>query len=159
MASLTVGVALGCICGISLTLVAGKLLAARVGDLHAWHVGIYYTTFVAAVVWAMVRGAARASVDLLALATLSTAAIPVTSVIGALVPASGLWFSAGAGPLGVDVGAVLGALCFAWMWSRTRRRVEVGRTDSVWSARSRDGARKGEVGETVDEVVGTRQGG
>lgn len=147
MASLTVGVTLGCIGGISLTLAAGKLLAGRVGDLHAWHVGIYYVTFVAATGWAMLRGAARGSVELLALATLSTAAIPVLSLTGALVPSSGLWFSADAGSLGVDIGAALGALCFAWMWWKTRQRVRSGGADSVWSVRGRGGAQATSVAE------------
>ncbi|CAD6528063.1 PepSY-associated TM helix domain-containing protein [Paraburkholderia metrosideri] len=164
MASLTVGVTLGCICGISLTLAAGKLLAGRVGDLHAWHVGIYYTTFVAAIGWAMLRGAARGSVELLALATLSTAAIPVLSLIGALAPSSGLWFSANAGALGVDIGAALGALCFAWMWRKTWQRVGSERGDSVWSVRGKDGvqleAAADDEPERLDarEVVETREG-
>lgn len=140
MASLTVGVTLGCICGISLTLAAGKLLAARVDSLHAWHVGIYYTVFVGAIVWAMARGAARGSVELLALATLSTAAIPLLSLVGALAPSSGLWFSADAGAIGVDTGAALGALCFAWMWRKTRQRIHSERVDSVWSAGGAGGA-------------------
>jgi uncharacterized iron-regulated membrane protein len=150
MAALTVGVTLGCICGMSLTLAAAKALAGRVGDLHAWHVGIYYTTFVAAIVWAMARGAARASVELLALAALSTAAIPLASVAGWLAPSSGLWFSADAHAIGVDVGAALGASCFAWMWHKTRQRVASARTDSVWSLRARP-ARDEEARSSVDE--------
>ncbi|MGF6571542.1 putative iron-regulated membrane protein [Paraburkholderia sp. GAS333] len=158
MASLTVGVALGCICGISLTLAAGKLLAGRVDTLHAWHVWIYYTTFIAAIVWAMVRGAARGSVELLALATVSTAAIPLLSVIGALAPSSGLWFSANAGPLGVDLGAAIGALCFAWMGWKTRQRVGEGRGDSVWSVRATATADAALEKGDAREVVDTRQG-
>ncbi|SDR38240.1 Uncharacterized iron-regulated membrane protein [Paraburkholderia fungorum] len=158
MASLTVGVALGCICGISLTLAAGKLLAGRVDTLHAWHVWIYYTTFIAAIVWAMVRGAARGSVELLALATVSTAAIPLLSVIGALAPSSGLWFSANAGPLGVDLGAAIGALCFAWMGWKTRQRVGEGRGDSVWSVRGRGAVLDEAERSDVQEALETRQG-
>jgi hypothetical protein len=137
MAALTVGVTLGCIGAISLTLAAGKVLAGRVGDLHAWHVWIYYTTFVAAIVWAMARGAARASVELLAFAALATAAIPLASALGWLAPSSGLWFSAAPDATGVDLGAALGALCFAWMWRKTRQRVASGRADSVWSLQAR----------------------
>ncbi|MFT4069213.1 PepSY-associated TM helix domain-containing protein [Paraburkholderia sp.] len=167
MASLSVGVALGCICGISLTLLAGKLLAGRVDDLHTWHIGIYYAVFVGSIAWAMVRGAARGSVELLALATWSTAAIPLASLVGALAPSSGLWFSADAGPLGVDIGAALGALCFAWMWRKTRERIAAGREDSVWSVRAREGAvdARGDAPaatdevteEVVQEVAGTQQ--
>ncbi|HEY4295554.1 MAG TPA: PepSY-associated TM helix domain-containing protein, partial [Paraburkholderia sp.] len=161
LASLTVGVALGCICGISLTLAAGKLLSGRVDDLHAWHIGIYYTTFVAAIVWAMVRGAARGSVELLALATLSSAAIPLASLIGAFVPSSGLWFSTDAGPLGVDIGAALGALCFAWMWRKTRQRIIAGRADSVWSVRTASAADEAEADDAqeVSEAASAQQHG
>jgi hypothetical protein len=112
----------------------------------------------------MLRGAARGSVELLALATLSTAAIPVLSLIGALAPSSGLWFSANAGALGVDIGAALGALCFAWMWRKTWQRVGSERVDSVWSVRGKDGvqleAAADDEPERLDarEVVETREG-
>jgi uncharacterized iron-regulated membrane protein len=135
MAALTVGVTLGCVVGISATLAAGKLLSGRVDDLHAWHIGIYYSVFLASIGWALLRGAARASVELLALATLSTAAIPCASLLGWLAPSTGLWGSASADALGVDIGAAIGALCFAWMWRKTAQRVASGHTDSVWSLR------------------------
>jgi hypothetical protein len=166
MASLSVGVVFGCICGISLTLLAGKLLAGRVDDLHAWHIGIYYTLFAGSIAWAIVRGAARASVELLALAMLSSAAIPLASLVGALVPSSGLWFSPAAGPLGVDIGAALGALCFAWMWRKTRQRVAAGPADSVWSVRGSraavetecDAQEPASAAKVAQQVTGTQQG-
>ncbi|CAN7354156.1 PepSY-associated TM helix domain-containing protein [Caballeronia sp. LjRoot31] len=137
MAALTVGVTLGCVAGISATLAAGKLLNGRVADLSAWHARIYYTVFLASIAWSFVRGGARGSVELLALATGATLLVPLASVAGWLFPATGLWFEPAAA--GVDVCALIGAACFAWMLRATAKRAATGRQDSVWgySARAR----------------------
>jgi uncharacterized iron-regulated membrane protein len=137
MASLTVGVALGCINGISLSLAAGKWLNGHVADMHAWHASIYYTVFLGSIAWAFVRGAPRAAVDLLLLATLAALALPLTSAVGWLAPSTHWWAGGSEGALAVDIVAALGALCFAWMWRATARRVSAGRADSVWFDRSR----------------------
>jgi uncharacterized iron-regulated membrane protein len=141
LGALTVGVSLGCISGISLTIASGKVLAAHVGNLHAWQADIYYATFVACIGWALARGAARASVELLVLAALAAATIPAASIIGWLAPATGLWGSADCASLGVDVAAALGALCFGWLATQARRRVTMGATDSVWSRSARQSVR------------------
>jgi uncharacterized iron-regulated membrane protein len=137
MAALTVGVTLGCVAGISATLAAGKLLNGRVADLSAWHARIYYTIFLVSIAWAFVRGGARGSVELLALATGATLLVPLASAVGWLFPSTGLWFNPAA--VGVDVCALIGAGCFAWMLRATAKRVATGRQDSVWrySARTR----------------------
>ena len=137
LASLTVGVALGCINGIALSLVAAKWLAGHVADMHAWHASIYYTVFLACIAWAFVRGAPRAAVELLMLATLTTIALPLTSLAGWLFPSTNGWAGGSEGALAVDIVATLGAACYAWMWRATARRVSMGRTDSVWFDRSR----------------------
>ncbi len=131
MAALTVGVTLGCVCGISLTLAAGKLLAGRVDDLSAWHASIYYTAFLASIVWSFLRGGARGGIELLGVAIVSTLLIPVSSVIGGVFPSTGMWF--GRPSVGVDIGALVFAACFAWMRHGAARRVELGRRDSVWA--------------------------
>lgn len=136
MAAATVGVCLGCIAGLSATVVVGKWLRGLVDDLDAWHMGVYYAVFLGSIGWAFVRGAARASVHLLGLAAAATAAIPLTSLLGWLVPATGWWAHASGPALGVDAVAAVGALCYAWMARATARRVARGRTDSVWSARA-----------------------
>lgn len=132
MAAATVGVCIGCVAGISLTLAAAKWLPGRVDGMAAWHVGIYYAVFFACVAWAFARGAARAAVPLLWLAVACTLAIPASSLLGWLAPGSGAW--ADGALLGVDLTALAGALALAWMARATARRVRSGPQDSVWSA-------------------------
>jgi len=134
MASATIGVCLGAICGISLTICAAKWLHGRVDDLNSWHRILYYLTFFTAIAWSFYRGAARASVDLLRLATCLTLAIPLTSLIAAILPASALWASRDLGAVSVDLTAAALGLTFGVLARRTARRVYGGRRDSVWSA-------------------------
>lgn len=135
MGSATIGVCLGSIAGISLTIVAAKWLHDRVADLNNWHEYVYYAVFMASVLWAFVRGAARSVVPLLWLCAATTMAIPVTSATAFLVPSLGLWAHGSVATLGVDLAAFLGALCFAWMAVITARRIRHGPSDSIWSNR------------------------
>ncbi|MET3517966.1 putative iron-regulated membrane protein [Pseudacidovorax sp. 1753] len=137
MASATLGVCLGCVAGISLSLAAGKWLYGRVDDLQAWHMGVYYGVFGIALAWAFWRGPAQAAPELLTLAALCTAAIPLTSVLGVMWPATGLWAHAGAATVGVDLVAAAGALAWAWMARASGRRARGGPADSVWSLHGR----------------------
>ena len=135
MAAATVGVCLGCIAGVSLTLAAAKWLPGRVHDMAAWHVGIYYVVFFACTVWAFISGAARAAAPLLWLAAACTLAIPASSVLGWLLPDSDAWGDSAL--WGVDATALIGALALAWIAHVTARRVRVGPPDSVWSVAPR----------------------
>jgi uncharacterized iron-regulated membrane protein len=134
LGSATVGVCLGCIAGISLTIVAAKWLHGRVADLHQWHQWIYYAVFLGSVAWAFAWGAARSVVHLLWLSATATMAIPLTTLAALLFPALGLWAHGSAATIGVDVTACIGALCLAWMAQATSRRVRHGPVDSVWAA-------------------------
>ncbi len=135
MAAATVGVCLGCICGISLALVGGKWLYALGGSEAS--ALLYYSAFFAAIAWAFLAGAGRAAVHLLWLACALTLAIPLTSLTGALLPGSGLWAHGSPASLGVDLTGLAGAACFALMARATRRRLCQGRQDSVWAAPTR----------------------
>jgi len=134
MASATVGVCLGSVCGISLMLLGSKWLHGRVDDLLAWHQGLYYAAFFGALAWAFLRGAARASVHLLWGAAALTLAIPLGALLG-LQP----WVHASPASLGVEATALVLGLCFAWMARATARRVRLGAADSVWAAQSKTG--------------------
>ncbi|MFC4620981.1 PepSY-associated TM helix domain-containing protein [Comamonas nitrativorans] len=133
LAAGTVGVCMGCMAGLSATIVAGKWLHGHVDDLNHWHAIVYFAVFFASIVWAFARGAARAAVELLWLSAAFTLAIPLTTLAAALLPALGWWAHTSAAALGVDATALVGALCFAWMARATARRVQCGPADSVWS--------------------------
>ena len=130
LACLTVGVSLGCVAGISATLAAAKWLPALVGDLKAWHTGIYYAVFVAAVVWAFARGASRGAVELLVVSAALTLLIPLSSLAG-LWNIGGTWSHPGSWP--VDATALLAVPVLLYLARHTRRRMRQGHTDSVWS--------------------------
>ncbi len=130
MAAGTVGVCLGCICGISLTIAAAKWLHGRVGDIDVWHQAIYYATFLGVIAWAFQRGAARVAGELLWFAAAATAAIPMTTLV------TTLFTDLGATTLGVDAVAAAGSLGFVWMAQANRRRAIQGSQQSVWSLAS-----------------------
>jgi uncharacterized iron-regulated membrane protein len=135
MAAATVGICLGAVCGISLTIVAAKWLHGRVDDLNAWHQVLYYAVFFGALAWAFGIGAARAAIHLLRLAAVFTFAIPLTSLLAWLLPSLGMWTHGSAATLGVDATALAGGLGFVWLARATTRRAMQGSTDSVWSIR------------------------
>ncbi|HHK4071170.1 PepSY-associated TM helix domain-containing protein [Pseudomonas aeruginosa] len=134
MAAATVGICLGCVCGISLTIVGGKWLNGWADDLTRCHQALYYSAFFTALAWSFWRGAARAAVQLLWSAALLTLCIPLTTLQGWLVPATSFWAHTSPATLGVDAVALAGALCFAWMARTTAHRTAQGRDDSVWSS-------------------------
>lgn len=133
MAAATVGVCLGCVCGISLTIVGAKWAYALVGDANAWLLPVYYTTFFGCIAWAFLRGAAKAVVHLLWLAVMATLAIPLTSGLAAVAPGLNMWVHTSLSSLGVDITACVGAAALGWIAKATARRVRQGVPDSVWS--------------------------
>ncbi len=134
LATLTVGISLGCVAGISLMIASSKLLSLYVSELYSWHQTVYYTVFFMALAWAWLRGPARAMFELLFVAALFTLAIPLSSVAGWLMPATGLWFHLQPALLAVDITAVVMAFAFAYIASQVRKRVYYGaERDSVWA--------------------------
>jgi uncharacterized iron-regulated membrane protein len=132
MASATVGVSLGCICGISASIMMAKWLTGVVANLTAWHQGIYYLIFFVCISWAFLRGAARSVVHLLWLAGVLTLAIPLTSLVAWAFPALGMWAHLSLDTLSVDFTALIAALCFFYLAQKTAQRVRYGAPDSIW---------------------------
>ncbi len=158
MSAATVGVCLGAICAISMTIVAAKWLDGRVANIDVWHNGVYYSVFVASVLWSFFRGAAAASVALLWLAALATAAIPLTTLAGWTFPAIGMHASASTAALGVDFVSLSFALSFVWMARAAAHRAKYGPADSVWAAPSRSAGKGGAMSAPCEQRLKTRFG-
>lgn len=124
LGALTVGVPLGSIAGTALTIAAAKPLG--LSATSGIHSTIYHLVFFAFVAWSLVRGSARAGVELL----------PATAIAAATIPLSTVLFVTSHPPavLFVDLIALSCAAALLVFWNASRKRCVSGPTDSVWSA-------------------------
>lgn len=130
LAVLTVGLSLGTMVGVSLTLAAARWLPATL-DLGWWHEALFYGALIAALGWACWRGPARAGYELLWICAGCSLAIAVGG-IASRVLGIGLRVT---GPWTVEcLGAGI-AILFAGFARLARRRAWHGAPDSIWSAR------------------------
>lgn len=132
MGALTVGVALGCVTGISLTIAAAKILAPLTDHPEALHTAVYYLAFACAIAWAFHRGTARAAPELALAAAVATLLIPVTSLLAWIFPGFA-WVHLDRSLL-VDGVAVLGACALLLIARRTSERIRRAPQDSIWYA-------------------------
>ena len=127
MAGLTLGIALGCMAGVSALFLAGALLP------EALHIRCYYLLFFLVLLWCLVRHPSKAAVEMLMLTALLTALIPVASFIQSgqhLLHSlwNGHWIR-----FGVDATALLLAWCFWCMALAARKRARTGPANSLWA--------------------------
>lgn len=133
LGSLTIGISLGCIAGISLVIASAKLIPALINTLPGSFSTLYYLVFFAALCWALYRGAARSAVELLYTTAACTALIPIASLLALLF---GLGWNHGDSTVWVDIVAMVGALCFLKLAAKTTARIRSAPQLSVWSAAS-----------------------
>jgi len=134
MASATVGFSLGCMAGVAAAMVSGKWATAfGISNVNAFYPTVYYTVFLASVAWAFWRGAAGASVHLLMLCAVFSAAIPLTSLLTVMAPGLGLWANSTVATLSVDITALLMAAAFCYAARRTDKRLKSAAADTVWT--------------------------
>ncbi|MFV0595381.1 PepSY-associated TM helix domain-containing protein [Shewanella sp.] len=138
MASATVGICLGSVAALAVSMLLGKWLYAHVSNINHIYLWLYYVVFAALVAYAFWRGAARAALLILPLCALATLAMPITSLIGLLVPSLGLWAPDSAVTLGVDLVALGFSGLFFYGYRLTRHRVLNGPQDSVWAIPSKE---------------------
>jgi len=118
---LTTGVCTGCMAGVSATIASAPLLAVGVNHT-AWHWGLYFAVFGAALLWAQLRESKRALRELLWLCCLCTLAIP-----GASLLAQALGKGLGRAVFtNVELTALVAGALFAWLARLTKPEPETG---------------------------------
>jgi uncharacterized iron-regulated membrane protein len=137
MARLNSGVCIGCMAGISSAFLASRLFAG-IGNRADITEYVYFAVFFLSIGWCYLRPVATGTRDLLYLAALLSAAIPLVDLMLVDVPS---WSSAlvSHGPLlGVDLLAIAAAVAFWRMGAAVQRRALHGDPNSVWAAASRN---------------------
>lgn len=127
MAGLTLGIALGCMAGVSALFLAGALLP------EAMHIRCYYLVFFLVLLWCLVRHPSKAAVEMLMLTALLSAFIPVASfmqsgqhLFNSLWDGHWIRFS-------VDLTALVMAWCFWRMALAAKKRANTGSENSLWA--------------------------
>lgn len=127
MASLTLGIALGCMAGVSALFLAGALLP------EALHIRCYYLVFFLVLLWSLVRHPSKAAFEMLILTALLTALIPVASFVQSGQHLFNSLWSSHWIRFSVDVTALMMAWCFWRMALAARKRAKKGAENSLWA--------------------------
>ena len=130
MAKLTIGICVGSMLGVAVTLLASKwlyILGQSVNQSYLW---VYFGIFLLAVAYSFWKGAARSAIHLQTLLSICLAGIPLTTLISQFIPQVSWHFSYSA--LCVEVVAMIFAVVFFISASKTKKRAYKGEPNSIW---------------------------
>ncbi|MBW8190629.1 PepSY domain-containing protein [Neiella marina] len=133
MAKLTVGVSLGSIAGVVLCLAATKWLVPLSLNINHAYMWLYYTSFLVGIAFAFGFRPIVAAVHLQRIIAVLCLAIPLTSLVGWVMPQLGPWPSIDAASLGVDFTSLIFAALFWWGATKTQARGNNGEPNSIWA--------------------------
>lgn len=133
MASATVGICLGSVAALAVSMLLGKWVYSYFSNINYVYLSAYYSVFVLLVAYAFWRGAARAALLILPLCAIATFAMPFTSLLAFVFPQLGLWAPYSMATLGVDLVALAFSAVFFYGYRLTRQRALHGPQDSVWA--------------------------
>lgn len=131
MASLTIGVCLGSMLGVSFAILLTKWLYLVTHQVNSHYLACYYVIFFGAIIYNFVRNPALAAIHLLKLLALVCALIPVSTLISPLFAPSESIASASFGP--VDMVALIFAICFYFSAQKVYKRAYFGERNSIWA--------------------------
>ena len=132
MAALTVGICLGSMLAVVVTMLSSKWLYLFTDQVNYYYLFSYYFVFFAALLYSFIRGAALSAIHLQLSLALACLFIPLTSIIAAVLPNIGLWTSTSTDMLVFDVVALAFSGSFYWAAKKTKHRAYKGERNSIW---------------------------
>ncbi len=133
MACLTIGVCLGSILAVVVTLLASKWLYLMAVQVNNSYLTCYYLIFFSALFYTFYRGAALSAIHLLYVMSLVCLLIPLTSILTVVFPSIGLWEVKHLSSLTVEFVALVFAALFYYAAQKAKHRAYYGESDSIWA--------------------------
>ncbi|GIU43341.1 peptidase [Shewanella sairae] len=133
MASLTIGICLGSMLGVSSAILATKWLYLFNEQINQHYLSCYYLVFFAALIYSFARGAAVAAIHLLKLLALSCLLIPISSLLTLWVPGLTSWAPADFSGGLIELMALLFAGIFYLAATKAQLRSTQGEPNSIWA--------------------------
>ena len=132
MSSLTVGICLGSILGVVVTLLASKWLYLITVPINQFYLICYYSLFGIAIGYSFYRGAAHAAIHILYALAITCLLIPVTTVMF-LMMTNNITSTFDSNTAIVDVMALVFAAVFFIAATKAKQRAYHGERDSIWA--------------------------
>ncbi|GIU02240.1 PepSY-associated TM helix domain-containing protein [Shewanella morhuae] len=133
MASLTIGVCLGSMLGVSLAILLTKWLYLITHQPNSYYLTCYYVVFFCAIIYSFFRQPALAAIHLLKLLALSCALIPMSTLIFPLLMQIKSTANVGSHLGVVDITALFFAVCFYVSANKVHQRAYSGEPNSIWA--------------------------
>jgi uncharacterized iron-regulated membrane protein len=133
MASLTIGMCLGSILAVVITLLSSKWLYLISAQVNINYLICYYLVFFTALIYSFIGGAAKSAIHLQYILFIACLLIPLTSILSLIIPGIGLWSPVYFPSIVVELIALFFAGVFYYGAFKTKQRVYYGETNSIWN--------------------------
>lgn len=133
MAAATVGICLGSIAALVITMLLGKWATNILDNVNQYYIASYYALFVSFVIYTFWRGASFGAIFLTKVIALGLLLMPLTSIIGCFFPNDMLWLAPAWQAWVIDIMALIFSALFLFMAKKIKHRAIYGEPDSVWA--------------------------
>ncbi|WP_394201270.1 PepSY-associated TM helix domain-containing protein [Shewanella waksmanii] len=132
MAALTVGVCLGSMLAVAITILATKWLYLLSGNINSHYMWTYYAVFFAAIAYSFTRGAAISAIHCLYSLAIACLFIPISSLFSNYI-ANSPWYLSSMPGSAVDWVAIILGVGFFILARKTKQRALYGERNSIWA--------------------------
>ncbi|MDO6507884.1 PepSY-associated TM helix domain-containing protein [Colwellia sp. 4_MG-2023] len=133
MANLTIGVCLGSILAVVVTLLASKWLYLINAKINNSYVTCYYLVFFAVLIYSFVFGAAKSAIHMQKIIALTCLCIPITTLVAITTPIFSQWNLNAYSNSAIDISALIFAAIFYYGALKTKKRAYFGERNSIWA--------------------------